>query len=122
MTLTLHPAVEDDVRALPPQAQREAILALVEIQRRPEAPYGLLVSLWEPREHAVGLDGLQGHMSARFGSLEAYRIVYRLTEEGAEVVAVGPRVKSEAYRVAAERLRPERVVRRVRPTGKRAHA
>lgn len=96
--------------------QRQAVAALMALAANPVSPAGYAVSLWQRRPHTVGLEGLDGMLCLRFGPDGEYRLVYRLVEQGAEVIAIGRRFKSEVYVKAAERLSPPRPPRRVRPS------
>lgn len=113
--LVQHP---EDVGELPARWRTVAVKALMAIRDCPEHPDGFDVEILVKKPGNVNLD-LSGCLALRFGSGAVYddsfRVVYRLLETGAEVLAVGRRQGSEVYRVAQDRLRPPAPIRRVRP-------
>lgn len=112
MTLLLHPLVNrDDFPALPTRFRLEAVRVLRELRDHPE-----LLEVVELGKSHVGLDlGRFGACSIRFGGIvSGYRIVFVPRPDGAEVIAVGNRCRSEVFIQAQERLSPKPPVRHFR--------
>lgn len=112
MNLSLRPEVtQQDFPALPRPFRIEAVRVLQALRDHPED-----LEIVELGKSHVSLDlGRFGACSIRFGGIvSGYRIVFVPGPDGADVVAVGNRCRSEVFRAAQERLCPPRPIRHFR--------
>lgn len=118
MNLVLRPEVtQQDFPALPRPFRIEAVRVLATLRDHPEALEIVVLG----KSH-VSLDLSRfGACSVRFGGvISGYRIVFVPGPDGAEVVAVGNRCRSEVFRAAQDRLQPPKPIRHFR-TAKMNH-
>lgn len=102
----------EDLRDLTPDQQRRVVGLLAMIREQPT--YGRpLASL---KEHQVHRGDMSHCRVAHVPGYEklALRVVYTVTGDTVDVIAIGRRFRSEVYQTAAARLYPKKRVRRMR--------